>query len=147
MRAPWLVLGLALLSGCIRYESANAPPVPAPGTTGSTVNLRGTILHKPWSKSGESWRAGGSDHYVLDVGDDRTVQRTAKEGVILRPMDAAMRARLAELVGKAVVVSGNYVDDKPAKQLDPGMQYPVGADGAPKPSGGGFEIESLQPLP
>ena len=30
-----------------------------------TVVLEGTVIRKPWTKTGESWNAGGSHYFVL----------------------------------------------------------------------------------
>ncbi len=123
------------------------------------VTLRGTVIEKPWTKSLESWNAGGSEYYVLDVGDVELPpgRRSAKEGVILRPSKAVPFEQFHKYKGKRVVVSGKFVDAKPYTPADPAEQIPMepdvldGPDGKPilgpaKPArrGSGFEVHKIQ---
>jgi hypothetical protein len=105
--------------------------------------LVGKIIKKPWSKSGESWRAGGSEYYVLDVGGAQVEERTAEVGVILRASDAVSMEQIAAAAGSEVEVSGVYVPDMPYEPQNPGEQYPMGMDGKPVPRGGGFKVTIL----
>ena len=121
--------------------------------------LQGTVVRKPWSKTFESWNAGGGEYYILDVGDAKLPKgrRSAKEGVILRPSKAVQVERFAEFKGKRVVVRGRFLDGKLYKPANPEEQYPVersiviGADGKaavgpdrPALRGSGFEVIEIR---
>jgi hypothetical protein len=159
-----LLVSLLLLA-CASKEPAEAPaaeaapvaeaaveaaptevPAAAPAGEGQEVVLSGTVIKKPWSKTVESWNAGGSDYYVLDVGSAAIPVRSAAEGVILRPSATVTMEQMAAAEGKKVEVRGRYVAAEPPK-VEPMGQYPVGPDGAPLPSGGGFEVTSLTLVP
>ena len=71
--------------------------VPAPLET-----LQGTVLEKPWTKSFESWNAGGSEYYVLKEGN-----------VQLRPTDAVPLERFKHFKDKQVVIRGRHVEGTP----------------------------------
>lgn len=122
-------------------EAKGQAPSAAPGAG----KLSGKIIKKPWSKSGESWRAGGSEYYVLDVGGAEVEDRTAEEGVILRASDSVSMEEIAAAVDSEVEVNGVYVPDTPYEPQDPGEQYPMGMDGKPVPRGGGFRVLTLTP--
>ena len=55
-----------------------------PGPYEKIHKLSGTVILKPWTKSSESWNAGGGSYYVLDVGEAKIMEFSAKEGVIIR---------------------------------------------------------------
>lgn len=121
---------------------SSAPPLTNPASP--SVILEGTILHKPWSQTPESWVAGGSDYYVLDVGSASVAERSAEEGVILRASPTVPVQRFEEMTGKKVTVQGHYVDSHPL-DVSPEGNYPMGPDGKPMPTGAGFVVESLTP--
>lgn len=110
------------------------------------VVLRGKVIQKPWSKSVESWNAGGSEYYVLDVGDAEIAHRSAAEGVTLKPTEAVSEDALASMVGKQVEVSGTYVEARPYQPSQPTEQYPMDMDGKPLPRGAGFAVESIKAM-
>jgi hypothetical protein len=116
----------------------------APITPTATVELRGRIIRKPWSKTYESWNAGGSEYYVLDVGDARVAKRSAKEGVTLLADDDAVGQRIRSMVGRRVRVRGTYVDAKPYRPESDMEQFPTGPDGTPMPRGAGFRVISIE---
>jgi len=105
------------------------------------TTLRGKVIEKPWTKSIESWNAGGSEYYVLAVDDVLPADlRSAKEGVVLRPSTVVPFDVLSKFKGKRVVVKGRFVEGKPyVPPADSFMQMPVvpdviileGPDGAP----------------
>ena len=119
---------------------------PAKAANGA-VRLSGTVLQKPWSKSVESWNAGGSEYYVLDVGGAEIEHRSATEGVTLKVTDTVSAEVLASMVGKRVEVSGSYVQARPYTPSEPTEQYPTGIDGAPLPRGAGFAVASIAEAP
>ena len=112
--------------------------------TNSLIYLTGKIIEKPWSKSAESWVAGDSNYYVLDVGDLEIEKRSAKEGVILRASEAIAFENLTEYVGKKVEVKGEYIDSKPYQPKSAYESYPMGMDGRPLPRGAGFKVYEIK---
>jgi hypothetical protein len=79
--------------------------------------LRGKVIRKPWSKTYESWNAGGSDYYVLavDASAVPAAKRSAKEGVILRASGAAGVEAFKKHKDRLVVAVGRFVEGKPYK--------------------------------
>jgi hypothetical protein len=109
--------------------------------------LSGVVIKKPWTKNTESWNAGGGDYYVLDVGDARVRERSAEEGVILRPSDAVSMAQFEEFVGSSVEVSGEYIAAQPYVPESPMESYPTDMEGNPLPRGSGFKVYQITPVP
>ncbi len=101
------------------------------------VTLEGTVIRKPWCKSLESWNAGGSEYYVLDVGDT-LVRRSAKEGVILRPSERVPFEVFESYRDRCVRVKGQYVQAKAYTPSSEGEQCPMDHTGAPMARGSGF---------
>ena len=98
--------------------------------------LSGTVILKPWSKSSESWNAGGGSYYVLNVGETKIMEFSAKEGVIIRFGEGVTPKDFEGLIGKRVELTGHYVPKKAVKEAR--GQYPVGIDRRPIPRGSGF---------
>lgn len=92
-----------------------------------TVVLEGTVIRKPWTKTGESWNAGGSHYFVLDVGGAVIPHRSAREGVILRPSDSVPFNAFERFRDHRVAVDGRFVEGKPwtPREADRYMQHPV----------------------
>jgi hypothetical protein len=111
------------------------------------VTLSGVVIKKPWTKNIESWNAGGGDYYVLDVGDAEIGDRSAEEGVILRPSDAVSMAQLEQFVGRTVAVSGEYIAAQPYVPESPMESYPTDINGNPLPRGSGFKVYQITPVP
>ena len=78
-------------------------------------SLTGVLIRKGWTKSRESWNAGGSEYYVLKV--ERSAlpsdKRTTKEGVILRPSKAIPFEHFTNFIGQSVICKGEFVTGKP----------------------------------
>ncbi|MBK4729468.1 hypothetical protein JJD41_06260 [Oxynema sp. CENA135] len=110
------------------------------------VTLTGVVIRKEWSQSAESWMAGGSEYYVLDVGDAEIEERTAAEGTILRGSDEVEWESFEDFVGMEVVVEGEFVAPQPYVPSSPMENYPTGMDGKPLPRGGGFKVYSIAPV-
>lgn len=134
----------AMAAGPVGEKAMSAEP--AGGSDAKTVTLQGTVIQKPWSKSMESWNAGGSEYYVLDVGTAEIAHRSAKEGVTLKATDAVSMDALSRMIGKRVEVSGSYVQAKPYTPKGPVEQYPTGMNGEPIPRGAGFSVISIKAL-
>jgi hypothetical protein len=98
--------------------------------------MRGIVVHKPWTKSGESWEAGGSDYYVLETPEKRSI--------ILRPSEEITFKDFAPFAGKHVEIVGHVVEPQPW-QPSGYEQYPVGLnDEPPATRGGGFRVEQVR---
>ncbi len=110
------------------------------------IFLRGKVIEKPWSQTTESWIAGDSNYYVLDVGDLEIEKRSAEEGVIIRASEAITFESFAEYVGKKVEVKGEYIDSKPYQPKSAYESYPMGMDGRPLPRGAGFKVYEIRVL-
>ena len=104
--------------------------------------LNGTVILKPWSKSAESWNAGGGSYYVLDVGDAKIMEFSAKEGVIIRFGEGVNAGDFEGLIGKRVQLTGLYVPKEAVSE--PLGQFPVGTNGKPAPRGSGFKVQSFK---
>lgn len=102
------------------------------------LTMIGKVEKKPWSKSLESWRAGGAEYFVIHTDDG--------ESAILRPSDQVSVQDLEAAAGKKVRVSGTEVPLKPYRPPHPAAQYPTGPDGKPLPTGGGIRVTSLEVL-
>ena len=147
MRALTIIIALAFVfTGCVSTER-------------HSVTLTGTIIEKPWAKSGESWNAGGGKYFVLDVGtrgqmiDDGIIprnRRTANEGVILKPSKQIQYEQFSLYTGRHVRITGEYVDGKPyvppsdhieqmpvphENSLTGKLEYPI--------RGSGFRVEKI----
>ncbi len=116
--------------------------VAGPGPYEKIHELSGTIILKPWSKSAESWNAGGGSYYVLDVGDEKIMEFSAKEGVIIRFGEGVNAGDFEGLIGKRVQLTGHYVPKEAV--TEPLGQFPVGANGKPAPRGSGFKAQSFK---
>lgn len=148
MRRFIVVLTIVLATACQAQRSA---PKDA-----SFEVLTGVVVRKEWSKSYESWNAGGSEYYVLAVDHPSSLsdKRTAREGVILRPSASVPFARFADFVGKRVECRGVFaigapyvppkgeIEQAPLATSDPStgkIEYPT--------RGSGFETHSIVPSP
>ncbi|NES06297.1 MAG: hypothetical protein F6K22_27880 [Okeania sp. SIO2F4] len=155
---PWRVLSIvlsafvAIISGMSGYlltklKLSQIPSIPMQVQEGhSLISLTGKVIEKPWSKSVESWIAGGGNYYVLDVGDLEIEKRSAEEGVILRFSEAIAFETFAEYVGEKVEIKGEYVDSKPYQPKSAYESYPMGMDGRPLPRGAGFKVYEIRVL-
>ena len=110
--------------------------------SGIVVEIIWSIILKPWSKTQESWIAGGGEYFVLDVGGADIVEYIANEGVIIRFENDVIEDRFKSLVGKKVEPTGNFIPNEPTK-VDPFSQYPVDDHGNQLPSGAGFNVHSF----
>lgn len=130
-------LATAALASCgadrgSRPEAPSAAPSPA----AKIHTLKGTIRHRPWSKSLESWNAGGSDYYVLE--------RSGAPGETVVLFGSATFAwdDLAKFVDKEVEIAAEYTEGTPPvreSELPPEermSQHPVFESLEPDPATG-----------
>ena len=140
---------IVVQSGCNVINPSNSEDFPSGssslGKYEQIHKISGSILLKPWSKTQESWIAGGGEYFVLDVGGADIVEYSAEEGVIMRFEEDVIADRFKLLVGKKVELTGNFIPNKPTK-VDPFSQYPVDVHGDPLPSGAGFNVHSFRLL-
>lgn len=94
------------LIGC--GQSANITP-PANQT------LIGVISRKGWSKSPESWNAGGDEYYVMkpDAGSNPLDHPNPDGEILLIPTDKVTQKRFAEFIGKKAECLGHFDPGKP----------------------------------
>jgi hypothetical protein len=148
----WLPLGLILVGGItgswlpqIEAKEMETAQMKQPSNTNcSEATLTGTVIKKPWAKTAESWMAGGSEYYVLDVGDGEVEERSAREGVILRPSDNVPFDSFEQYVDRKVKVTGEYVEAKPYTPQSPLESYPTDMNGNPLPTGAGFKVCEIE---
>lgn len=159
-----LVLELVLVGvpwasvGCSRSEVQSSARPERPATVSETeeqvskpatdtIVLEGTVIRKSWTKSGESWNAGGSRYYVLDVGVAVISHRSAREGVILRQSDSVPFDVFERFKGHRVAVEGRFVEGKPWMPRGEGVeQHPVTSELIPLIRGSGFEVFEITRL-
>lgn len=142
-----MVLVIVLVCGCQEHYSASHD---APLDT-----LTGVVVRKGWSKSMESWNAGGSEYYVLKVenGDLPSDRRTATEGVILRPSKAIPFEHFTNFVGQTVTCQGEFVAGKPyippknsEEQMPSPVHNPFSGEMDPPIKGSGFKVYLIEPM-
>ncbi len=114
--------------------------------------MTGVVIRKEWSKSLESWSAGGSEYYVLKVEGAALPPEahTVKEGVILLPSDTVSFEHFKNFVGISVTCRGRFVggdryippngseEQLPASSVNPirgDTEYPV--------VGAGFQVRVI----
>lgn len=114
----------------------------------SQSGLYETVIRKGWTKTFESWSAGGSEYYVLDVEYAQIQQRAAMKRVALRSTGAVPLSTFEKFNGEKVAVRGRFVKGVPFVRLvGSEEQYPTSGD-PPEPilRGGGFEVYAIDPL-
>lgn len=146
MKKIAIVFAVALACGCQSQRTArHATPLDS---------LTGIIIRKGWTKSRESWNAGGSEYYVLKVEDSAlpSDKRTAKEGVILRPSKAIPFEHFTNFVGQSVRCKGEFLAGKPyippedsAEQVPSPVENLLGEVEHPI-RGRGFKVYAIKPI-
>ena len=125
-----------------RPQPTAAEPAPPnetqPAEPTESVTMIGKVIKRPWSKTLESWRARGSDYFVIQTDDG--------ESTILRPSDQVTVEALEAANGKKMRVTGTKVPLKPYRPSNHMEQYPMGSDGQPEPTGGGIRVMSLEAI-
>lgn len=114
--------------------------------------LTGVVIRKGWTKSMESWDAGGSEYYVLKVEDAGLPadKRSAGEGVILRPSEAIPFEHFTNFVGQTVTCRGVFVAGKPyippedsEEQMPNPSRNPVTGEMEYPIVGSGFKVQFI----
>ena len=151
--AALLVAGCGEKSSSEGSESASESSTPSNESADalSLKSLTGVVIRKGWTKSRESWEAGGSEYYVLKIEDFAlpSEKQTAKGSVILRESKAFPFERFTNFVGQSVTCKGELVAGKPYIPFDPREQVPsrvANPRGEPDPPplrGGGFKVYAI----
>eukprot|EP00307_Rebecca_sp_RCC1486_P014879 CAMPEP_0119414298 /NCGR_PEP_ID=MMETSP1335-20130426/6780_1 /TAXON_ID=259385 /ORGANISM="Chrysoculter rhomboideus, Strain RCC1486" /LENGTH=126 /DNA_ID=CAMNT_0007439171 /DNA_START=31 /DNA_END=411 /DNA_ORIENTATION=+ len=106
----------------------------------------GTLELKGWSKSFESWNAGGSDYYVLNLDEGEHLSAASGlSSVILRPTEDLPLEGIDAFKADAdhACVLGEYQHAKPYVPSSPFEQYPIGLNGDPVPRGSGLRVNAI----
>ena len=151
--AALLVAGCGEKSSSEGSESVSEKPTPSNESADalSFESLTGVVIRKPWTKSRESWEAGGSEYYVLKIEDFAlpSEKRTAKGSVILRESKALPFERFTNFVGQSVICKGEFVTGKPyippadsAEQVPSPVPIFLG-ESEPPLRGGGFKVYAI----
>lgn len=90
-----------------------------PNGINAAGEYHGKLRHEPWSKSAESFAAGGSDYFVLDDAKG--------EKHFVRPTAAISEDALKALAGKEVVLRAALVPGT-VEKVDPNMPHPDGME-------------------
>jgi len=160
MKKALLLFAALLVAGCGEKsssegsESASENPTPSNESVDapSFESLTGVVIRKGWTKSRESWEAGGSEYYVLNIEDFAlpSEKRTAKGSVILRASKALPFERFTSFVGQSVICKGEFVTGKPyipspdrTDQVPLPVPNPYGEAGPPPLIGGGFKVYAI----
>ena len=127
-----------------------------PANRQKSFMVKGWVVHKPWTKSMESWLAGGSDYYLLEKA--RAAGGIAlPEPLFLRLSKSVSFARFKKFTGKKVKIVAildipkveskpQPVSQRPIEQpimQRPVMQRPVGRLGEVPEAGSGKGIRVL----
>jgi hypothetical protein len=134
------LLSLFVIYGCKGPEQVSSTPAVEKSSdvdqnldcsdASKLITLKGVLVRKEWTKTYESYRAGGSEYYMI-------------EKAILRPSEQVPFSEFEKYKGKKVVVKGLYVKGKPyTPPKDSAEQYPVNPDGTPETInvGAGFKV-------
>ena len=122
MKKALLLFAALLVAGCGEKSSSEGSESASEKPTASNESaealsfesLTGIVIRKGWTKSRESWDAGGSEYYVLKIEDFAlpSGKRTAKGSVILRASKALPFERFTNFVGQRVICKGEFVTGK-----------------------------------
>ena len=107
------------------------------------VELSGQVVKMGWTKSFESWDAGGSEYYVFLVDQPSEFPQR----MILRPSDRVRFEEFDQFAGKHVSVLGEKAVPEPfVPPKDWVEQVPSGPDGPPL-RGSGFKVNQIRSMP
>ena len=140
------VVTVVTLTGCGDSQLPPEPPQAKEAKADDGTRLTGVVLQKEWTKTMESWNAGGADYFVLDVGDTPVPQQTADEGVLLLPGDTISPESFKPFVGKRVEVHGRFSEGEifvPTEE-DNLSQQPVADGPGQLKRKAGFIVESIE---
>lgn len=101
-----LLASCLFLIGC--GQSANIAPA-------ANQTLIGVISRRDWSKSPESWNAGGEEYFVIkpEAGSAPFNPANPEEELLLIPSDKVPQSRFADFIGKKAECLGHFDPGKP----------------------------------
>jgi hypothetical protein len=114
-----LVFFLFIVSTQISAQVKTAKPK-NPNVNLNKLSYVGNIVKKPWSKSGQSYCAQGSEYFVI------VLESSGMEQVL----ENQTNKKLDDFVGKKVKISGALQTKEIKPDLD--GQYPVDSEGKPE---------------
>ncbi len=102
--------------------------------------LRGRLMPKSWSKTIQSYCAGGSGYWVLQKSD-------SSEVILFIAETGTLTTQAEKLTGQAVELRGQMQQYTVVSSPNPMEQKPIGMDGKPAAvSCERFEVTAIQPL-
>ncbi|HOV15571.1 MAG TPA: hypothetical protein PK771_14890 [Spirochaetota bacterium] len=126
MKKPFFIFILYCLSVFVLFSQDN-----------DNISIDGVIKHEDWSKSIESWQAGGSDYFILEQKDGTRI--------ILKESNKFKFKDFEKFKNTKVTVFGYMTQHKPYTPSDPYEQYPKDINGKPLARGGGFVVLNISP--
>ncbi len=116
--------------------------------TTKPAELRGRLRHKQWSKTEESYAAGGSDYFVIYIDSEFSGREFP------RALDAAVRKQLIALDGCYVRLKGRWApqvryseqETKKMAEVWSQSQRPVGDDTPPATWGGDLIADGAEEM-
>lgn len=172
-----LVLAFAALNSCATHSESQAPvaqpPTPPkrdvaalqagdatqagqpdvepkfyPAARNEPLVMRGHVVHMGWTKSTESWNAGGSDYYILER-EGVPVSDAHEARIIMRPTPAFPSLENFQIfAGKRVEIPGRAAGHI-AFVPDPFSQFPSDpsyGDTGKVSRGGGILVDAVEVL-
>jgi len=127
--------------------AAGSCTAPKAQSNRSLVSFDGTVVKKGWTKSFESWDAGGSEYYVLEADESSIVAEGMSRKLILRPSNSVSFEEFGRFVGRRVQVAGEILEPQPYVPRDPAEPYPSDLDGRPRNRGSGLRVHEIRLLP
>lgn len=105
-RSLFVALCVLTLGGCETPQGDKRPV---------EQSVAGTVVAKEWSKSEDSWDAGGSTYYMLILDRPMTLvePQGTHEELLLLPTDSVPQSRIAEFVGRRAQCSVIFEPGKP----------------------------------
>jgi hypothetical protein len=120
---------------CLLMLASSATSCTSQGET-----LRGRLMPKSWSKTIQSYCAGGSGYWVLQKSD-------SSEVILFIGETGSLATQAEALRGQAVALRGQLQQYTVEPSPNPMEQKPIGMDGKPAAvSCERFEVTAIQPL-
>ncbi|KAG8469231.1 hypothetical protein KFE25_007749 [Diacronema lutheri] len=139
-------LALVCVGALLLASSSPESPQMAVIDASGAATICGTVLQRPWSKTYESWDAGGSDYFVLAMDHVHAAAHPQYgDSIILRfPSDDSVTEHdLARWVSKHACVRGTLLEAQPYVPSYAWEQFPTGMDGRPEPRGSGIRMAKI----
>lgn len=113
-----------------------------PAESETPIVLSGVVQRMPWTKSTESWNAGGSEYFVL-VTDEPGYGNPPRSRWIMRPTDAHPFDTFSQYESRRVEITGRRAGSI-VFEPESGSQYPMNHREPGKAvRGGGIIVDSI----